>query len=104
MVVFLTDGQRLEIEVVCLPFGDAKLSGNLLVLKFGIELFDHDDIRLGLSFYCFLCVPSTIEKTTVTNKRVKKHMLASGIGTQKNDTGFLTLDHKSNNWYKNLVS
>jgi len=76
MVVFLTDGQRLEIEVVCLPFGDAKLSGNLLVLKFGIELFDHADIRLGLSFYCFLCVHSTystIEKTTATNKIVKKN-------------------------------
>ena len=31
-------------------------------------------------------------------------MLVSGIITQKNGTGFLTLDHKSNNWYKNSVS
>ena len=75
MVVFLTDGQRLEIEVVCLPFCDAKLSGNLLVLKFGIELFDYADIRLGLSFY-FLCVHSTVQlykKTTATYKIVKKN-------------------------------
>ena len=90
MVIFLTDGQRRGIEVVRLSFGDAKLSGNLLilesiellhfkdlsddwvlpihhfadllVLKFGIELFGHADIRLGFSFYCFLCVSSTIEK------------------------------------------
>ena len=80
-IIFLTDGQRRGIEVVRLSFGDAKLSGNLLilesiellhfkdlsdewvlpihhfadlfVLKFGIELFGHADSRLGLSFLLF---------------------------------------------------
>ena len=82
---------------------------DLLVLKFGIELFDHADIRLGLSFLFPMCTlnstHSTIEKTTATKKIVKKeHTFATGIITQKNGTGFLTFDHKSNNWYKNLVS
>ena len=30
-VILLADGQGFGIEVVCLPFGDPELSGNLLV-------------------------------------------------------------------------
>lgn len=56
---------------------------DLLVLEFGIEMFDHTGIRLGLSFIV-PCVHSTalnsfnyrensIEKTTATNKIVKKN-------------------------------
>ena len=49
---------------------------DLLVLKFGIELFGHADSRLGLSFLlfpvCKLNELNSIEKMTATNKTAKR--------------------------------